>query len=162
MENSGNDFVMLLRRYLFGSFAFLFGAAWALAGTLFVIVGLATGDTAVNLIGFVFALVGWYLVIRSFRNIRRAVELLRSGAIVQGQVTGIEIDHYSRNNRHPRRYFTYCFTAPEDGSARKGRSPNLPLAMEEQWKTGDAISVAYDSRNPSLSEADIYGARQSG
>lgn len=166
-------------RYLKTSFLFWFGLIWAIVGTPFLLFALWSlagypgrehlpplnkdaGELTVifAVVGLVFGALGWYLVYRGFSTTRKTVELMRSGSITQGEVTRVEINRLLKiNGRYPR-YFTYCFTG-SDGAKRQGRSPNLPLALEEKWKAGDSITVVCDLRNEDRHLADIFDLRMS-
>lgn len=109
-------------------------------------------------IGLVFAGPGWYLAIRSFRQVRRRLRVLRQGVAVLGQVTSLqEQTNVTINNRHPW-CLAYQFQDIE-GQTHEGISPLLPQKLEARWAVGDPILVSHDAANPRCHEVDIYGVR---
>lgn len=242
----------MLRRYLFGSFAFLFGLIWALVGTAFMVAGtlwflndynlqkhgVTTTATVVEKLhstsrekssiyslkyvyndragaehvdtktmswerwrnyedgdnleivylpksparssiakssnknwwvsgvafggfGSLFAIPGWFLLIRGFLGALGRLRLVKNGNPVQGEVTGMEEDRRTKiNNRHPL-YLTFKFTGV-DGREYTGRTPNLPRKMENRFHVGEPITVVYDRSDMSRFEADVFGIRSGG
>jgi len=106
-------------------------------------------------LGTVFGGVGWLLVWRAFAQAGKRIQLLRHGASAMGTVTGLVINtSVTINGRHPR-YVTYEF--PDDAQVKhQGRSPDLPLRLENRWRTGDPLLVVFDRRDPSRNEADVF------
>lgn len=80
----------------------------------------------------------------------------------QGEVTAaVEINRFVKiNGRYPR-YLNYRFIGT-DGIAREGRSPNLPMDLEEKWSVGDSITIIYDLRHGDNNQPDIFELRAHG
>jgi hypothetical protein len=159
----------MFSRYFFRSVVSIFGIIWAGLGTIFLLVALfISGRDGVpkvlplifGIIGGVESLIGWILIFVRISKTRQTLALLHSGTMTQGKVTAIERDYRVRINGRNPVYLRYEFRAVEDGETHEGRSPNLPLNLEQKWSAGSTINVVYDSQNLSRSEADIFGVRQ--
>jgi len=164
-------------RYLKTSFLFWFGLIWTIVGTPFLLFALWSfagypgkehlpplnknaGELPLVFggVGLVIGGVGLYLLCRGYSSTRKMVELMRSGSTARGEVTTVEINRFVKiNGRYPR-YFTYRFTAG-DGLEREGRSPNLPLSLEDKWSAGDSITIIYDLRDGDNHQPDIFELR---
>jgi hypothetical protein len=80
---------------------------------------------------------------------------MRSGSTARGEVTAVEINRFVKiNGRYPR-YLKYRFIDC-NGIAREGRSPNLPLSLEDKWSAGDSITIIYDLRDGDNHQPDIF------
>lgn len=111
-----------------------------------------------GVLGVVFGGLGWTFVIVAIRKIMRQLSLLRTGSVVDGDITSFEFDPSVRINGRNPPFFRYHYFV--DGKKHTGRSPDLPFRMMGQWNHGDKIRVFYDPKQPENSEADIYDQRR--
>lgn len=112
-------------------------------------------------IGFPFAAIGWFLMIRTAIKARARIQLLRTGTPTTGRIIALPRDHTMKiNGRHPM-YISYEFTSP-DGMVQKGRSINIPRKLENSFKDGAFIPVVYKPGEYTTHEPDIFGVRRSG
>jgi hypothetical protein len=111
-----------------------------------------------GVLGVVFGGLGWTFVIVAIRKIMRQLSLLRTGSVVDGDITSFEFDPSVRINGRNPPFFRYHYFV--DGKKHTGRSPDLLFRMMGQWNHGDKIRVLYDPKQPENSEADIYDQRR--
>jgi hypothetical protein len=111
-----------------------------------------------GVLGVVFGGLGWTFVIVAIRKIMRQLSLLRTGSVVDGDITSFEFDPSVRINGRNPPFFRYHYFV--DGKKHTGRSPDLPFRLMGQWNHGDKIRVFYDPKQPENSEADIYDQRR--
>jgi Protein of unknown function (DUF3592) len=108
-------------------------------------------------LGVIFGGLGWTFVIVAIRKIMRQLSLLRTGSVVEADITSFEFDPTVRINGRNPPFFRYRYIV--DGKKHTGRSPDLPFRMMGRWNHGDKVRVFYDARQPENSEADVYGIR---